>query len=334
MAPRVGLARQQLVDEAGAEPAAVSVGDTFPVPRPVVASFWRMYFEPPVLLITGGGARGRLLGAPTRMNLRFFKGKLWTRYSGVALAVISATLFGASTPLAKSFLGEISPWMMAGVLYLGSGVGLLLVRQLLRWAQVARSEAPLRLNDLPWLAPLMLSGGIAGPLLLMIGLAITPASNASLLLNLEAVFTLVIAWTVFRENVDIRVGLGAVSIVAGALMLSWGADAQGLSWGALAIGGACLAWALDNNLTRKLSAADPVQLAMIKGLGAGLVNVGLAVVSGQPWPPLVPLAQVAALGFVGYGVSLTCFVLALRHWEQRVPAPISRWHPSSEPASQ
>ena len=147
----------------------------------------------------------------------------------------------------------------------------------------------------------------------MLGLTSTPASTASLLLNLEGIFTLAIAWTVFREHVDLRVGTGAAAILTGALLLSWSGGVSGVGWGTAAIGGACLAWAIDNNLTRKLSAADPLQIAMIKGLVAGAVNVGLATVLQQHWPAAPAIAAAGIVGFLGYGVSLACFVLALRH---------------------
>jgi drug/metabolite transporter (DMT)-like permease len=232
---------------------------------------------------------------------------------GIALALASAVLFGASTPLAKALLGDVSPWMLAGLLYLGSGVGLFGVSRIRAWTGSATSEAPLRAGDLPWLAAVILAGGVAGPVLLMVGLVSTPASTASLLLNLEGILTLAIAWTVFRENVDLRVGIGAAAILTGALLLSWGGGIEGVGWGAAAIGGACLAWAIDNNLTRKLSSADPLQIAMLKGLAAGAVNVGLAAAVQPHWPAAPAAIAAGIVGFLGYGVSLSCFVLALRH---------------------
>ncbi len=234
-------------------------------------------------------------------------------WPGVPLALGSATLFGASTPFAKTLLGQVSPWMLAGLLYLASGVGLFGLH-LLRHATAHRLiEAPLRRADWPWLIAVIASGGILGPVLLLIGLRTSPASSASLLLNLEGVFTLTMAWVVFRENVDLRIGLGAAAILCGALPLSWTGSRSGLGWGGLAIAGACFAWALDNNLTRKLSGADPVQIAMIKGLAAGSVNVALSFAVQSSWPAPRAIAGAAVVGFFGYGVSLTLFVLALRH---------------------
>jgi drug/metabolite transporter (DMT)-like permease len=149
----------------------------------------------------------------------------------------------------------------------------------------------------------------------MLGLAATPASTASLLLNLEGVLTIAVAWLLFRENVDLRIGLGAGAILAGAALLSWTGEAGGEGWGAAAIAAACLAWAIDNNLTRGLASADPVAIAMIKGLVAGTVNVAIAfVMAGHvALPPPPALAAAGLIGFLGYGVSLVLFVLALRH---------------------
>jgi drug/metabolite transporter (DMT)-like permease len=236
------------------------------------------------------------------------------RWPGVPLALASAALFGASTPLAKLLLGEVGPWMLAGLLYLGSGLGLGAVRLIEARRGGEAREAPLRRADLPWLGAVILAGGIAGPVLSMIGLAGTAAPAASLLLNLEGVFTLAIAWIVFRENVDARIGAGAAAILLGALLLSWSGEAAlRVSWPALAIGAACLAWAVDNNLTRKLARADPLEIAMVKGLAAGSVNLALAAALGARWPGLAALSSAGVLGFLGYGVSLTFFVLALRH---------------------
>jgi drug/metabolite transporter (DMT)-like permease len=237
-------------------------------------------------------------------------------HSGPMLALGSAFLFGASTPIAKLLLAITDPMLLAGLLYLGSGVGLALVATGGRSLGLERSEAPLRIRDLPWLGAIVLFGGILGPALLMWGLTLTSASAGALLLNTEGLATMAIAWLVFRENVDRRIFLGAMAILAGAVVLSWpqaaGPGPQ-LSSGSVLIVLACLSWGIDNNLTRKLSAADPLQIAMIKGLAAGAVNLALALARGAPFPGRTTLAAAAAVGFFGYGVSLVLFVLGLRH---------------------
>jgi len=235
------------------------------------------------------------------------------RWTGASLAIASAALFGASTPFAKLLLGNgASPWLLAGLLYLGSGIGLgafYFGRKLLGRRN---AEASLVRTELPWLGLIVLFGGVLGPLLLMTGLANTPASSAALLLNLEGLATMAIAWIVFRENVDRRLLIGAFAILAGALLLSWQGGPRGVGIGSLAIAGACLAWGIDNNLTRKLSAADPVQIALIKGLIAGAVNFGLALAMGAHLPGTLALVGAGIVGFLGYGVSLVLFVLGLR----------------------
>jgi drug/metabolite transporter (DMT)-like permease len=239
----------------------------------------------------------------------------WTlAWPGAPLAIASAMLFGASTPFAKLLLGEgANPWLLAGLLYLGSGAGLsivLLGRQLLH---LPRSEASLGRADLPWLALVVAFGGAMGPVLLMYGLSHTSASSAALLLNLEGLATMAIAWLVFRENVDRRLLFGAFAILAGALVLSWQSGRTGMGLGAAGIAGACVAWGIDNNLTRKLSAADPVQIALVKGLVAGSVNVALALYSGATLAGAGTILGAGLVGFCGYGVSLVLFVLGLRH---------------------
>ena len=231
------------------------------------------------------------------------------RQTGVPAALGAALLFGAGTPFAKLLLHNVNPWLLAGLLYLGSGIGLTLYRRL------ARAE-PVRLprHEAPWFAGAIVSGGIIGPVLLMLGLTGMPASGASLLLNAEGVFTALLAWFAFKENFDRRIALGMVAIVAGALILSWPGEARFAGvWPALAIMGACFAWGIDNNLTRKVSLTDATWIASVKGLAAGSVNLVLALVLGASLPPLPNLVGAMVVGFFAYGVSLALFVVALRH---------------------
>jgi drug/metabolite transporter (DMT)-like permease len=231
---------------------------------------------------------------------------------GRGSALLAAALFGVSTPFAKLLVRHTQPQLLAGLLYLGSGLGLLVVA-LERRRKDRRTEAPLTTSDLPWLAGAIAAGGVTGPLLLVTGLLRTPASAASLLLNLEGVFTALIAWTVFPEHFDRRIALGMLVIVAGGVVLSWeGRLAWGGALGPLLVAGACLSWAIDNNLTQKVSGGDPVQIAMLKGLVAGAVNTGIALALGARLPATPRLAGALVLGFLSYGVSLVLFVLALR----------------------
>jgi drug/metabolite transporter (DMT)-like permease len=255
---------------------------------------------------------------------------LFTHYSGPLLALASAALFGASTPVAKLLLGVTDPLLLAGLLYLGSGIGLGIIALGARLSRRA-AEAPLRRRDLPWLGLIILFGGVLGPALLMAGLTFASASAGSLLLNTESLATMAIAWIFFRENVDRRLFAGAMAILAGALVLSWPADGAAITvgrGGALIVA-ACMCWGIDNNLTRKPSAANPVQLAMVKGVAAGIINTALGFAHGAQLPDERTLAVAAIVGFLGYGVSLALFALGLRHPGRPAPGRIFRPLPLS-----
>lgn len=228
---------------------------------------------------------------------------------GILAALTAAILFGASTPLAKILLGEVNPWLLAGLLYLGSGLGLFIYRKLTHASKVVLPK-----TELGWLFAAILAGGVLAPVLLLIGLSAMPASGASLLLNAEGVFTALLAWFVFRENVDMRIAIGMFAIVAGAVVLSWSSEASmGSWWPALAVLAACLLWGLDNNLTRKVSLNDATWLTCVKGLVAGSVNLSLALVLGAQLPSLVLVSSALLLGLLAYGVSLSLFIIGLRH---------------------
>jgi len=230
------------------------------------------------------------------------------------LALASAALFGMSTPLAKLLTGAIPPLMLAGLLYAGSGAGLSVVligRRLVN--PVAQISLPQR-GEWRWLAVAVFFGGVLGPVSLMFGLTTSAASTASLLLNLEAVFTALLAWFLFKENFDRRIALGMFAIVAGGVILVWSPGHRdrgslGLAFVALA----CLCWAIDNNLTRKVAAADAVVIAGIKGVVAGAVNLMLALLLGETVSVPRDVYLALAVGFLGYGVSLVLFVVGLRN---------------------
>jgi drug/metabolite transporter (DMT)-like permease len=227
---------------------------------------------------------------------------------GGLLAIAAALLFGLSTPAAKAIIGNVEPLLLAGLLYLGSGIGLGVIIVLGH-----RHGVRLKRADLPWLLGTVIFGGALGPALLMWGLTQTTGSAASLLLTLEGVFTALIAWIVFREPFNRRIGLGMASIFAGAVLLALRAPSgHAGSLGALAVAGACLAWAIDNNCTSKIADVDALTLASIKGIVAGAANAALALIAGAALPHVATLAASALVGFFGYGLSLVLFVFALR----------------------
>jgi drug/metabolite transporter (DMT)-like permease len=248
------------------------------------------------------------------------------------MALLSAALFGISTPIAKVLVGRMDPWLLAAGLYLGAGLGLGLYWSLRHLAaqirhrragdqaanrQLSHDEAPLQRRDMPWLLAVIASGGVAAPVLLVFGLVSAPASSVALLLNLEGLFTMLIAWIVFREGVDRRLLTGALALMLGAVLLALPAQVSAsLSAmplrSSMLVAAACLCWAIDNNLTRKLSSADPVQITMIKGIVAGSVNLVIALVLGTKLPALTSLVITGCLGLLCYGLSLVLFVLSLR----------------------
>jgi drug/metabolite transporter (DMT)-like permease len=237
-------------------------------------------------------------------------------WTAVFYALASAALFGISTPAAKVLLESIHPGVLAGLLYCGAGIGVAMVLWI-RPMVLGSSSAPesaLTRSDLPWLAGAIGAGGVVGPILLMAGLSQTDASTASLLLTLEGAATAMMAWFIFHEGFDRRIAFGLLCLVAGAAVLSWsGSPTWGAFIGPLAIIGACVAWGLDNNLTRKVSLADPLQIVALKGLVAGPINLILGFGAGGTVPDPVPMVVALIVGFVCYGLSLVLFVVSLRH---------------------
>lgn len=238
-----------------------------------------------------------------------------SHHSATLPALASAALFGAATPAAKALLGEVAPVLLAGLFYFGSGLALSL------WVLARNYLAPLKAKemvaraDLGWLGVAIFFGGVAAPLLLFTGLASNPASTTALLLNMEGVFTILLAWAVFREQLDRRLLFGIIAIVAGCALIGWrGPPAAGSSWlDSMAIVGACLAWAIDNNVTRKISAGDAVSIGALKGLVAGSITLTLGLTTGAPLPGFAVIAAAILVGVVGYGQSLVLFVSSLRN---------------------
>ncbi|HEU4720971.1 MAG TPA: DMT family transporter [Gemmatimonadaceae bacterium] len=248
--------------------------------------------------------------SPNRVTESRVHGRAQRR--GVLLALAAATLFGISAAFSKLALRDISPQLLAGLLYLGSGAGLALL-WLARRRTMSR-ETPLGRRDVPWVVASIGAGGVAAPLLLMAGLSRTTAATGSLLLNLEGAFTAGLAWVAFGERFDRRIALGMLVIVAGGVVLSWGGRGEiGGIVGPLLVAGSTLAWGLDNNLTQRFADKDPLQIGVLKGLVAGGVNTAIALSLGARWPAAPSLAAALVQGLVCYGASLVLFVLALRH---------------------
>jgi drug/metabolite transporter (DMT)-like permease len=229
----------------------------------------------------------------------------------IIMAILGAVLFGASAPISKVLLGEVDPVALAGLLYLGCGVGLLIFKALLRLSG-SRGGAPLTAAEAPWLAGAVLAGGVAAPIALMLGLRGTPAATASLLLNFECVATTLLAVFFFHEYVGTRTWLAIGLITVASALLTLNGTSFGLSLGALVVILACALWGLDNNLTRNISSKDPLSIGIVKGLVAGAFSLTLAVVLGAPLPGLPLIAVTMLIGCLSYGLSIALFILAMR----------------------
>ena len=229
---------------------------------------------------------------------------------GALFGLGAAALFGMSAPVSKILLGMTAPQMLAALLYLGAGAGLLLVR-----GRRTQHEAPLRKADWPYAAAIAITGGAIGPVLMLHGLRQVSGVAGSLLLNLEAPLTIAVAVVFFREHLARPEAIAAAIIILGGatLVVERDAPSQATLVGVLLLAGACAAWAIDNNLTQKLSGKDPMTLVRIKTLSAGMMNLLIAFALGQDLPPTRVIAAAAVLGFFSYGASILLDAYALRH---------------------
>jgi drug/metabolite transporter (DMT)-like permease len=225
-------------------------------------------------------------------------------------ALVAALAFGLSAPLAKRLLDVVPPLFLAGLLYLGAGLFLGLARRF--WRRRPATGRPLTSHDRWILAGVVLAGGLLAPPLLLWGLERSSAMTTALLLNLEVVFTVLLAGIVLKEHLGARIAVAATLMAGGGVVLGWTPGDPAIAAGAAAVTGACLLWALDNNLTRLIAEADPLLIVEVKGLAAGSVNVVLALASGQAPPSPGTIAFGLALGAVSYGTSLVLFILAMR----------------------
>ncbi len=232
----------------------------------------------------------------------------------IAQALLAALLFGASAPLAKLLLGSIEPIVLAGFLYLGSGLGVLVVKILQRVSNAPLSaDTRITRPDWKWLAGAVLSGGVAAPIVLLFSLRQTPASTASLLLNFESVYTTFIATIVFKEVVSRRALWVVFSITIASILLSLDTSGQwGISLGALGILGACVLWGIDNNFTRNIAAKDPLMIVLVKGFGAGSYSLLLAFGLRNAMPSAPVILGALLLGSISYGMSIVLFIRAMR----------------------
>jgi drug/metabolite transporter (DMT)-like permease len=229
------------------------------------------------------------------------------------MAFFAALLFGASAPLSKLLLNDVQPMPLASLLYFGCGLGVLVFKCGKKILGKNEAEARITKKDVPWLAGMILSGGVAAPIILMFSLKATPAATASLLLNFEVVATALIAGIIFKESLGKRIWASIVLITIAAMILTWSSSGQwGFSLGVVGIIAACVLWGIDNNLTRNVSLKDPLIITIVKGIGAGTVSLILSFVTASSFPSLIPLLLALIIGAFSYGISIVLFIMAMR----------------------
>lgn len=235
-----------------------------------------------------------------------------TQARAVGFAILAAALYALNAPLSKVLLGQVPARMMAALLYLGAGAGMLLLRLMQKSMGKPSAEAPLTRKELPYTVAMVVLD-VAAPIFLMLGLTGTSAASASLLNNFEIVATSLIALAIFRERISGRLWLaiGLVTLSSIVLSLEGGGNLQ-FSLGSLLVLLACCCWGLENNCTRALSEKDPLEIVVVKGVGSGLGAMIVALVCGEHLPALLPALGALALGFVAYGLSIFFYIYAQR----------------------
>ena len=235
-----------------------------------------------------------------------------TQARAVGFAILAAALYALNAPLSKVLLGQVPARMMAALLYLGAGAGMLLLRLMQKSMGKSSAEAPLTRKELPYTVAMVVLD-VAAPIFLMLGLTGTSAASASLLNNFEIVATSMIALAIFRERISGRLWLaiGLVTLSSIVLSLEGGGSLQ-FSLGSLLVLLACCCWGLENNCTRALSEKDPLEIVVVKGFGSGLGAMIVALVCGEHLPALLPALGALALGFVAYGLSIFFYIYAQR----------------------
>lgn len=229
----------------------------------------------------------------------------------ITYAILAALCYGISAPIAKILLEELPPTLMAALLYLGAGIGMVAVNAF-RKKEVRQREASITRKELPYTLAMILLD-IAAPVLLMVGLTTATPATASLLNNFEIVVTTMIALIFFKEAIGKRMWIAIAFITIASILLSvddFSSLSFSISSGFILL--ACVCWGIENNCTRMLSLKDPLQIVMIKGFGSGLGSLSISLLIGERGTNLSYIAVALLLGFVAYGLSIYFYILAQR----------------------
>lgn len=230
----------------------------------------------------------------------------------IVWAILAAALYAVSTPVSKLLLEDVPPTMMAALLYLGAGIGMLLLGLVRKGLGKGQAEQKLTRKDLPFTVGMIVLD-IAAPICLMVGLTTTSPANASLLNNFEIVATSIIALSVFKEKISRRLWLAIGLMTLSSVILSFeGVSSFRFSVGSLFVLLACICWGFENNCTRMMSQSDPLEIVVLKGFGSGLGSLFIALAAGEQIPALRFILVSLLLGFAAYGLSIFFYVYAQR----------------------
>lgn len=233
--------------------------------------------------------------------------------SAIIYAILAASFYALSSPISKILLVNIPETILAGLLYLGAGIGMFIIASLQSTMKVTSTEVPLGRAELKYVIAMVILD-ILAPILLLIGLKTTAAANVSLLNNFEIVATTLIARLLFKEHVSKKLGIGIILVTLATMLLSiYNEGSLSFSIGSIFVLLACISWGLENNCTRMISSKDIKQIVIIKGLGSGLGSLTIGLVLGESLPELKYLGIALLLGFVAYGLSVYMYVKAQRY---------------------
>lgn len=231
---------------------------------------------------------------------------------GIAFALLAATLYAVNAPCSKILLHDMPPMLMAGFLYIGAGIGMIILAFVRKLQNQSGKEEKLTKSELPYTIAMILLD-IVAPICLMTGLNVTTAANASLLNNFEIVATSVIALVLFKEKIGVKLWIGILSITLSCMILSFeDITSLSFSYGSLLVLLAAVCWGFENNCTRKISSKDPLQIVLLKGIFSGSGSIAIGLCAGERVTDLWSIIAACGVGFVAYGLSIYFYVYAQR----------------------
>ena len=228
-------------------------------------------------------------------------------------ALLAASIYSINIPLSKLLLKHVETTMMAGLLYFGAGIGLIILTNIMKFIGISKKQEPLTKKELPYTIAMVILDIIA-PILLMLGISMTNSANVSLLNNFEIVATSIIALVIFKEIISKKLWIAIFLVTIASIILSFeGKGAFVFNKGSLLVLAASRCWGFENNCTKMLSNKDPIEIVTIKGCFSGLGSIIIALIIGEKFPDLIWLFTVMLLGFIAYGLSICLYIIAQKH---------------------